>query len=66
MDGLKPCPFCGGHDVHAVHAEEHRNEYGEVDGGIIVCFDCLASFYQQEATCQEDLVKAWNRRVNDA
>lgn len=55
MDKLKPCPFCGGTDLHL----ESFSGWG---ADVIVCYDCLATFSQQELTCEEDLIKAWNRR----
>ena len=54
-DKLKPCPFCGGTDLHL-------RSFFSPDSDIIVCYDCLATFSQQELTCEEDLIKAWNRR----
>ena len=57
MDKLKPCPFCGGSDIHV-----------EIDGDLgsyICCYDCLSSFWQQEACCEEDNIVAWNRRTSD-
>lgn len=58
MTKLKPCPFCGGTDLHL------KSFFG---GGAdaVICYDCLAIFSQQEITCEEDLVEAWNRRVKD-
>lgn len=56
MEELKPCPFCGGTDLRL----ESFSGWG-ID--IIVCYDCLATFSHQEITCEEDLIKAWNRRV---
>lgn len=50
---LKPCPFCGGKDIHIEDKE---------DWSYVLCYDCLASFWQQEATCPEDNAEAWNRR----
>ena len=55
MEKLKPCPFCGGTDLH------FRSVFAP-DADIIVCYDCLTTFSQQELTCEEDLIKAWNRR----
>lgn len=55
---LKPCPFCGGNDLHI----ESFSGWG---ADVIICYDCLATFSQQEITCEEDLIGAWNRRVKD-
>ena len=54
MAELKPCPFCGCRDIHL---------YGAEKWGTIVCHGCLATFSQQESTCQEDIIEAWNRRA---
>ena len=53
---LKPCPFCGGTDLHL----ESFSGWG---ADVIVCYNCLATFSQQEITCEEDLIEAWNRRA---
>ena len=45
---LKPCPFCGGTDLHL----ESFSGWG---ADVIVCYDCLATFSQQEITCEDDL-----------
>ena len=55
---LKPCPFCGGTDLHL----ESFSGWG---ADVIICYDCLATFSQQEITCEEDLIEAWNRRAKD-
>lgn len=60
MEKLKPCPFCGGKNIHV---EYEVDDYGYERGSYICCYDCLASFYQQEACCDEDNIKAWNRRA---
>ena len=59
MNELKPCPFCGGTDLH------FRSVFAP-DSDVIICYDCLASFSQQELTCEEDLIKAWNRRPDNS
>ena len=51
---LKPCPFCGGNDVSVVDKGYFS---------FIECADCLGAFYQREACCVEDNVKAWNKRT---
>lgn len=58
MSELKSCPFCGGTDLHL----ESFSGWG---ADVVECYDCLAIFSQQEITCEEDLVRAWNRRVKD-
>lgn len=51
-DKLKPCPFCGGTDLHLI----------DTDTQYLICYDCLSWFTQAEAVCEEDLIEAWNRR----
>lgn len=59
MTELKPCPFCGCTDLHFdVHI-------GNPDYDTIICYGCLATFTQQELTCKEDLINAWNRRAEE-
>ena len=55
MEQLKPCPFCGGTDLHIE----------ETDYVYLICYDCLSWFTQAEITCREDLIDAWNRRPNN-
>ena len=59
MDELKPCPFCGERE------ELHLKSFSGWGADVIVCYGCLATFSQQEITCEEDLIEAWNRRVTD-
>lgn len=63
MDELKPCPFCGGEAL----LEPYRARKGYEAS--IQCNQCLCSMstitYDEEETAIEDIVKAWNRRVND-
>ena len=58
---LKPCPFCGGTDIRIENCEDIFT--GIIIGSRIVCYDCLISFDQMEAVCQDDNVKAWNKRA---
>lgn len=58
MDKLKPCPFCGGTDLHLESFSGWGND-------VIVCYECLATFSQQEIICEEDLIEAWNRRADE-
>ena len=51
---LKPCPFCGGANIHI---KDNRT------WSYICCYECLASFWQQEACNVEDNIEAWNRRA---
>lgn len=54
---LLNCPFCGGTDLHL----ELFSGWG---ADVVICRDCLAIFSQQEITCKEDLINAWNTRAS--
>lgn len=56
MSELKPCPFCGGTDLHLGSFSGWGND-------VIVCYECLAVFSCRKITCEEDLIEAWNRRA---
>ena len=63
MIELKPCPFCGEKrylDVYGIY-----DQNGSEIGSHITCGGCLAHFEYEEATCQEDVVAAWNRRESN-
>ena len=57
MSELKPCPFCG------EKKDLHLQSFSGLGNDVIVCYGCLATFSQQEITCEEDLIEAWNRRA---
>lgn len=63
MDKLEPCPFCGGEAL----LESYRARKGYEAS--IQCNQCLCSMstitYDEEETAIEDVVKAWNRRVEN-
>ena len=56
MPEIKPCPFCGNPEVQL-----WENPVFRVPDRIM-CLGCLAIFAPLGATCEEDLIKAWNRR----
>lgn len=44
MSELKPCPFCGGTEIHVeTLIERSRGRFIP-----FCCYECLTSFYQQE------------------
>ena len=53
---LKPCPFCGCHEVVVVD----RGNFSFIE-----CEGCLGAFYQREACSVEDNVEAWNKRPKE-
>ena len=64
---LKPCPFCGSHDVQLVA------EYGDVLGRQyawgVRCDKCNADFFidlDSSDDGREETIDAWNRREGDA
>lgn len=53
MEELKPCPFCGGKNIHI----------WKISVPFVSCDDCLAS-----TSCvptEKEAIERWNRRVND-
>jgi len=63
IDGLKPCPFCGGEaEMHEIDDPDEPN-----DGGCYIeCVKCRAST-NIRFSCMEDarplLMEQWNRRT---
>lgn len=55
MDKLKPCPFCGGKDIHV---RIIKNDDDMEISSQIECYDCLSIFYQAEACCHEEQIEA--------
>ena len=51
--GLKPCPFCGG---------KPRYKKLQLGGAVIECIHCDIFLGQ---VLGDDVVKAWNRRVDE-
>lgn len=67
MINLKPCPFCGSHDVDALYFDntgtgiELVYEGKDVDGDVkpwIHCNGCGSEWFSNA----EDVIEAWNRR----
>lgn len=54
-DDLKPCPFCGSHEIEI-------GWFGK-DGEAVICLGCggMGSQYTDRAKA----IEAWNRRVNE-
>lgn len=57
---LKPCPFCGGHNLRF---RSCYSDAGDETGAYIICNDCLSMYDQAEASCREDLIECWNNRA---
>ena len=56
---LKPCPFCGNHAVEA-------RKFTLISKIGIYCDICgNVSFFGDECKDFSDIIKQWNRRVND-
>ena len=55
MADLKPCPFCGGTDLHVVSV--YGTEY------YVDCFTCTTCGPYGET--YEEAIEAWNRRAED-
>lgn len=62
MDGLMPCPFCGG---EARRRTLPADEFGNEGGDVIECGVCLASS-RVEFDRKENVKAAWNRRALSA
>lgn len=59
MIELKPCPFCGG-DV------SFDKEYSYLRDSVIYCDGCDMVFTLDDCTSSDDdIARAWNRRVSD-
>lgn len=53
------------HEWRKTVLDLHLESFSGWGADVIVCYDCLATFSQQEITCEEDLIRAWNRRAKD-
>lgn len=60
VDGVKPCPFCGGSNLFE---ESYENGIGWRYR--IICGDCYATVDDGTLRSIEDAVEAWNRRSID-
>lgn len=60
---LRPCPFCGSTMLTLMKCWDIPQDSSDHDA--IICYGCLATFTQQELTCDDDLIEAWNRRASD-
>lgn len=54
MEKLKPCPFCGGKNIHCADAGHKTNMW------FIQCEDCGATFPHFDS--EKEANEAWNRR----
>jgi transcription elongation factor Elf1 len=60
MKDLRPCPFCGNQQEKEFGVEFEINEEGR---GVIFCWNCPVVFENNGTMTDEDLIKAWNKRV---
>ena len=76
MVELKPCPFCGGEVTIAVTGYKKENCYFITRGNSKTKKNCKCRVFMESEPYQKDegdskekirndLVNAWNRRVND-
>ena len=71
MAKLKPCPFCGGENIHTRTLPAFFKQNGR--GVAVVCFDCYArgpyvryDKYGKTSHCAEakqEAVAAWNKAI---
>ena len=66
MKKIKPCPFCGSHDVVSGRMINptvwwDSGMRGE-DCGFVMCLTCGACV---KGEYEEEAIEAWNRRAND-
>lgn len=59
-DGLKPCPFCGSHEVRVVYLPEVAILE---TGGTVQCVNCTA-YVEFDCANDDALPVAWNRRAS--
>lgn len=65
---LKPCPFCGGHDV-ALRVT--GNDFTKMRSGRVSCLKChsqgqiVGSLRKAARWCADTAARAWNRRADD-
>lgn len=62
---IKPCPFCGGHDIH--QSDDPNDISYTWEGWTILteCYDCGATVYARAKTKSQAYkasAKAWNTR----
>lgn len=58
VDDLKPCPFCGGRDIHV---DRYRHGCGQ-DRLRVVCADCMGQVNSGTWQTAEPAIEAWNAR----
>jgi Lar family restriction alleviation protein len=61
MSELKPCPFCGGENIHV---DEYEHEAGKRWRGRVVCLDCMAMVDSGWSQQKHLAIEMWNRRTN--
>ena len=64
----KSCPFCGKNDMLELTVHEDNVRPACKYNARIVCLNCFASvcthgFYWREEVAEDEVIKAWNRRI---
>ena len=59
---LKPCPFCGCTEINIYSYDPYDGYQGNLSTWKIQCLRCSANM---ERSKKNDVIEAWNRRVNN-
>lgn len=62
MAELKPCPFCGSHNVLLRHYDPYDGYHGDCGVWEAWCVICEANIERRQ---EEEAIEAWNRRADD-
>ena len=60
MEGLKPCPYCGGHNIYVDGYDHAAGKRWRV-----VCLDCMATVDDGTTQQKYRAIEQWNLRVPD-
>ena len=61
MNDLKPCPFCGGHNIKIISVALEEDGENYTPAWMINCLDCGGGFHDIFET-EEHAKKRWNLR----